>query len=191
MGMVLVAQCSLLYSGHAQMERITALEQRLAETEAATEQMRVEAEASAQAAAPRDALVDELLEQRRTAVEAEQRRLAEEEARRTELASRGVARQLDVEVTGYCGGGVTATGQDVNTSREGAMCIAVDPGVIPLGSRVRLSFEEPWSYLDGVYIASDTGGAINGNIVDLYFGVDGYDEAVSFGRRMATAEVLY
>ena len=187
MSAVLALQVVSMHEDAQQRQRVAELEQRLANASQQLEQLRAVSEANA----PREAYVDALMAVAREAEEAERQRLADEEARRAELASRGVARQLSVEVTGDSGGGVTATGQDVNTSREGAMCIAVDPAIIPLGSHVRLSFEEPWSHLNGVYLASDTGGAIIGNIVDLYFGVDGYDEAIQFGRRMATAEVLY
>ncbi len=98
---------------------------------------------------------------------------------------------FEIECTAYEGGGHTATGQDLNyKTREDAMCIAVDPDVIPLGSLVQIIFDEPWSHLNGVYLASDTGGAVVGNIVDIYFGHDGYDEAMEFGRRTAYAEII-
>lgn len=98
---------------------------------------------------------------------------------------------FEIECTAYEGGGHTATGQDLNyKTREDAMCIAVDPDVIPLGSLVQIIFDEPWSHLNGVYLASDTGGAVVGNIVDIYFGHDGYDEAMEFGRRAAYAEII-
>lgn len=52
--------------------------------------------------------------------------------------------------------------------------IAVDPSVIPLGSKV---------YVDGYgyAIAADTGGAIKGNIIDLYLNTS--SECTSWGRR--------
>lgn len=51
---------------------------------------------------------------------------------------------------------------------------AVDPDVIPLGSRIFVP-----GY--GIALAADTGGAIEGDIVDLCY--DDYDEAIHFGRR--------
>ena len=75
-------------------------------------------------------------------------------------------------------------------SREDAMVIAVDPDVIPLGSQVYITFDDAWSEYNGVYTASDTGGAINGNIVDVFVGHGNDSEAMSFGRRSATIEFL-
>ena len=66
-------------------------------------------------------------------------------------APRGGGSSFTVEATAYCLGGTTATGMPV-----GRGVIAVDPGVIPLGSRVHVS-----GYGDA--IAADTGGAIQGN----------------------------
>lgn len=111
---------------------------------------------------------------------------------RIPLASRGGGRTFKVECTAYEGGGITATGQNLNyRSREEAMCIAVDPNYIPLGSQVRIVFDEPYEHLNGIYTASDTGGAVVGNIVDIYFGHNGYTDAIKFGRRHAYAEILY
>lgn len=53
--------------------------------------------------------------------------------------------------------------------------IAVDPRVIPYGSEIQI---------DGhTYIAQDTGGAIKGNRIDVYF--DDHQEALVFGRQKA------
>ena len=57
--------------------------------------------------------------------------------------------------------------------------IAVDPSVIPLGSRVHVS-----GYGDA--IAADTGGAIQGNIIDVWLPCG---EAYSWGRRTVTVTV--
>ena len=53
--------------------------------------------------------------------------------------------------------------------------IAVDPTVIPYGSTVRINNHD--------YIAQDTGGAIVGNHIDIYF--DDHQEALEFGRQSA------
>lgn len=59
--------------------------------------------------------------------------------------------------------------------------IAVDPKVIKLGSIVRIDFPSPYEYMSGNYLAADTGGAIKGNKVDVFFEDPGALKA--FGRR--------
>jgi uncharacterized protein YabE (DUF348 family)/3D (Asp-Asp-Asp) domain-containing protein len=68
--------------------------------------------------------------------------------------------------------GLTASGTRV---RPGV--IAVDPRVIPLGTRVYIEHMDgtPWGYA----IAEDTGGAIKGNKIDIYM----KSGALQFGRR--------
>ena len=57
--------------------------------------------------------------------------------------------------------------------------IAVDPDVIPLGSTV---------IIDGKgYIAEDTGGAIKGNIIDMFVGTEAESEVI--GVRYAEVKV--
>lgn len=82
------------------------------------------------------------------------------------------------ESTAYCDYGYTATGTVPVYDPSGISTIAVDPRVIPLGSLV---------YVEGYgkAIAADTGGAINGNIVDVY--VDSYNTAVNWGRKYGLA----
>ena len=83
------------------------------------------------------------------------------------------------ESTAYTGGGITATGSVPVRDPNGISTIAVDPRVIPLGSLV---------YVEGYgqAIAADTGGAICGNIVDVY--VNSSDEAInSWGRKYNVA----
>ena len=53
--------------------------------------------------------------------------------------------------------------------------IAVDPSVIPYGSQVEINGH--------TYIAHDTGGAIKGNRIDVYF--DNHQDALSFGVQYA------
>ena len=81
---------------------------------------------------------------------------------------------LYCESTAYTGGGITATGTTPVYNPGGISTIAVDPRVIPLGSLV---------YVEGYgkAIAADTGGAIQGNIIDIY--VDTYEQAVDWGRK--------
>lgn len=69
----------------------------------------------------------------------------------------------------------TATGTIPTEGRT----VAVDPNVIPLGSVVMIN---------GVgYIAEDTGSAVSGKVVDIYFA--DHNAAVAFGRQ--TADVSY
>jgi 3D (Asp-Asp-Asp) domain-containing protein/peptidoglycan hydrolase CwlO-like protein len=75
---------------------------------------------------------------------------------------------LSVDATGYCLKGTTATGLPV-----GPGIVAVDPTVIPLGTRMSIP-----GYGDGV--AADTGGAITGNRIDLWFA--SCSEASAFTR---------
>lgn len=72
---------------------------------------------------------------------------------------------LYMMATGYtadCSGcsGVTSTGIDLNNNPN-AKVVAVDPSVIPLGSKV-------WVEGYGEAIAGDTGGAIKGNRIDIH-----------------------
>jgi 3D (Asp-Asp-Asp) domain-containing protein len=92
---------------------------------------------------------------------------------------------MTVEATAYtadCAGcsGITATGVNLNTNRY-AKVIAVDPDVIPLGSEVQIEGM-------GTYTAADTGGAINGNRIDVH--VPSKSEAYSFGRRSVEVTVV-
>ncbi len=58
--------------------------------------------------------------------------------------------------------------------------IAVDPDVIPYGSTVKIN--------DHIYIAQDTGGAINGSRIDVYHA--SHDAALQFGRQEAEVFIL-
>jgi len=81
-------------------------------------------------------------------------------------------RSLTVSSTGYALRGRTATG--VYTAHG---VIAVDPSVIPLGTRMTIP-----GYGEG--IAADTGGAVHGNVIDLWFPT--VEEALQWGRRTVT-----
>lgn len=86
-----------------------------------------------------------------------------------------------MESTAYTGGGLTAMSLKPVRNPNGLSTVAVDPKVIPLGSKVYVS-----GY--GVAIASDTGGAIKGHIVDVYFNT--YNECINWGRRHVEVTVL-
>ena len=68
---------------------------------------------------------------------------------------------------------LTASGERAEAGRT----IAVDPDVIPLGSTVIINGQE--------YVAQDTGGAIQGNRIDIYCG--SHEEALQLG--VITTEV--
>lgn len=94
-------------------------------------------------------------------------------------------RTLTVTATAYtaqCSGcsGVTATGINLNNNRN-MKVIAVDPSVIPLGSRVHVE-----GY--GTAIAGDTGGAIRGNKIDVH--VPTKAEAKRWGRKQVKITIL-
>ena len=80
--------------------------------------------------------------------------------------------------------GITASGVDLKGKSLNDKFIAVDPKVIKLGSVVHIEFFEPYQHLTGYYTAVDTGGAIKGNRVDIFFGSGDVSQAVkNFGRR--------
>ena len=84
--------------------------------------------------------------------------------------------------TAYCNGcsGITATGINLRANPE-LKVIAVDPNVIPLGSKV-------WVEGYGHAIAGDTGGAIKGNRIDVF--VPTKEQAYRFGRKSVKIRVL-
>ena len=90
-------------------------------------------------------------------------------------------------LTAYCPGrcccgkwasGYTATGTLATEGRT----IAVDPHVIPYGSRVLLIFPNG---TQRTYIAEDCGGGVNGNHIDVFF--DDHQAARVFGVQSAMA----
>ena len=82
---------------------------------------------------------------------------------------------LSVSAIGYSLRGTTATGLPV-----GHGIVAVDPSVIPLGTRLSVP-----GYGDAV--AADTGSAIQGAVIDLWFPT--VAEAHAWGRRTVTITV--
>ncbi len=95
--------------------------------------------------------------------------------------SRSYGRTIYVDATAYSAydpgnGSYTARGSFL---RKGI--IAVDPSVIPLGTRVYIP-----GY--GEAIADDTGGAIVGNRIDIAF--DSHEEAIYFGRQQLEIYII-
>jgi len=88
------------------------------------------------------------------------------------------------KTTGYCGENyphICNNGDSTYTATmtrpKQGRTIAVDPNVIPYGSKVRINGIE--------YIAEDCGGAIKGNRIDIFFTL--HDSALSYG--VQTCEV--
>ena len=86
------------------------------------------------------------------------------------------------ESTAYSIHGWTASGRPTAYGN-----IAVDTSVFPFGTRFYILTND--GYLEyGMAVASDTGSAIKGTKLDLWF--DSYGDACSFGRRYCTVYVL-
>ncbi|HLS35642.1 MAG TPA: ubiquitin-like domain-containing protein [Bacillota bacterium] len=84
--------------------------------------------------------------------------------------------------TADCAGcsGVTSTGINLKKNRN-AKVIAVDPSIIPLGSKV-------WVEGYGYAIAGDTGGSIKGNRIDVH--VPSQSAAYRFGRKTVKVVIV-
>lgn len=97
-----------------------------------------------------------------------------------ELTMKSSAYTSSVECTGKnpgdAGYGITASGMKAQYG-----VVAVDPSVIPLGTKLYI---EGYGYA----IAGDTGGSIKGNKVDLYFNT--YSEAINYGVKQVKVYVL-
>ncbi|MFT8317767.1 MAG: peptidoglycan-binding protein [Sporolactobacillus sp.] len=84
--------------------------------------------------------------------------------------------------TAHCNGcsGKTATGINL-IQNPNAKVVAVDPAVIPLGTKL---YVEGYGYA----VAADTGGAIKGRKIDLYFNDN--SDALQWGRKTVKVKVL-
>ncbi|WP_051353091.1 3D domain-containing protein [Thalassobacillus devorans] len=94
-------------------------------------------------------------------------------------------KKVTVEATAYtasCEGcsGITYTGIDLKAN-PGKKVIAIDPDVIPIGSKVHVP-----GY--GTAIAGDIGGDIQGNRIDLYMA--DLADAKAFGREHLEVTIL-
>lgn len=103
----------------------------------------------------------------------------------TVYASRGASvsgkKQITCSTTAYSGGGVTSSGRKPSRVEGGLSTIAVDPTVIPMGSKVYI---EGYGYA----VAADTGSGIKGNKIDLYFNSD--KETRDWGRRKVQLTIV-
>lgn len=84
--------------------------------------------------------------------------------------------------TAFCNGcsGITTTGINLKANPD-AKVIAVDPDVIPLGSKV-------WVEGYGYAVAGDTGSAIQGNKIDVFMPTK--QQAYGFGRKKVKIKIL-
>lgn len=105
----------------------------------------------------------------------------------TQLVSRGTetGKEFYVSSTAYtasCNGcsGKTAIGIDLHAN-PGAKIIAVDPSVIPLGTKV---YVEGYGYA----VAADTGTRIKGNKIDVFFASQ--SDAYRWGQRTVKIKIL-
>jgi 3D (Asp-Asp-Asp) domain-containing protein/SH3-like domain-containing protein len=112
-------------------------------------------------------------------------------AKETETSAPSSSRELRVVATAYTADPLengykagdqvkSALGHNL-TANPNMKLIAVDPSVIPLGSKV-------WVEGYGVAIAGDTGGAIKGNKIDVLMPDKG--SSSSWGRKTVTVKVL-
>jgi 3D (Asp-Asp-Asp) domain-containing protein len=170
----------------AKLIRLTrALAAREAEAERARDAAAATAAALEQAQRERSSLLAQLRSQRQT--NSARASSLDSQARAFAVAQLGPApvagaatpsapaaggRALTVTATGYALAGTTATGVPV-----GWGVVAVDPGMIPLGTRMTIP-----GYGEG--IAADTGGAVVGAKIDLWFPTRA--EALAWGSRTVT-----
>jgi 3D (Asp-Asp-Asp) domain-containing protein len=187
------------------LEQTKAARRALSDAERRTARRRVAAEAAAASARARAAALERAHEERLAYV---QLLAGERELKRDELASleRGAraaraaaealaaappadrsspaageapapvaAGTVTVTATGYAIAGLTATGMPT-----GYGVVAVDPGVIPLGSRLTIP-----GYGEGV--AADVGSSVRGHAIDLWF--PSRAEALRWGRRTVTITI--
>ncbi|MEN3778573.1 LysM peptidoglycan-binding and 3D domain-containing protein [Priestia megaterium] len=110
---------------------------------------------------------------------------AQKEQQPAESSQQASGKSMTVEATAYtanCAGcsGTTATGVNLKANPNQKV-IAVDPSVIPLGSKV---------YVEGYgeAVAADTGGAIKGNRIDVFVPAEG--DAQQFGRKSVKITVM-
>lgn len=82
--------------------------------------------------------------------------------------------------------GVTFSGRPAVRRRT----VAVDPTVIPLGSRIHITFPTSYSHMNGWYVAEDTGNLVKGKIIDVFLGVSAYEQMKQFGSRKITVRIL-
>lgn len=91
---------------------------------------------------------------------------------------KNVKRTLKVKAYAYSGDTITSTGRRPQAGRT----IAVDPRVIPYGSKVYIP------YFGKTFIAEDCGGGIKGNKIDIFMRSN--KECNRFGVKYLTIQIL-
>ncbi|ABY41968.1 cell wall-binding protein EntC [Bacillus mycoides] len=158
----------------------------------AREAAKAQAEAKAQEAAEaREAAKAQEAAKAREAAKAQKPATQQPVAKETETSAPSSSRELRVQATaytadplenGYKAGDQVKSAMGHNlTANPNMKLIAVDPSVIPLGSKV-------WVEGYGVAIAGDTGGAIKGNKIDVLMPDKGTSS--NWGRKTVTVKVL-
>ncbi|PEE16349.1 enterotoxin [Bacillus cereus] len=164
----------------AQAEAKAQEETKAREAAKAQEAAEAQAEAKAQEAA-----------KAREAAKAQKPATQQPVAKETETSAPSSSRELRVQATaytadplenGYKAGDQVKSAMGHNlTANPNMKLIAVDPSVIPLGSKV-------WVEGYGVAIAGDTGGAIKGNKIDVLMPDKGTSS--NWGRKTVTVKIL-
>ena len=118
-------------------------------------------------------------------VSADEATVTAQEEQASETDEQTVVKTFKVTATAFtanCRGcsGVTSTGVNLKKNPN-AKIIAVDPKVIPLGTKV-------WVEGYGEAIAADKGGAIKGNKIDVF--MSSTKKAKNWGRRTVTIKIL-
>ena len=95
---------------------------------------------------------------------------------------------------GSSGYGITSSGFNLSGhTLASARVIAVDPRIIPIGSKVRLTFkDDKYKSYSEIYTAKDVGGGIIGNHLDLFIGdsPDSNKRAKEFGVTQCELEII-
>lgn len=157
-----------------------------ARAEEEKKQAEAEAKAKAEAEVKRQEEAARIAAEEAAKAEARATEEAKAEAEVVAQTSQSVVQTIDVTASGYssdgadayCPGYITATGINLY---EQPNVIAVNPSVIPLGTRVSIPGL-------GEYIAGDTGGAIGGSRIDIHFPT--IAAALEWGMRNITIQIL-
>ncbi|MCC2460939.1 SH3 domain-containing protein [Bacillus mobilis] len=150
-----------------------------------------EAAKAQEAAEAREAAKAQEAAEAREAAKAQKPATQQPVAKETETSAPSSSRELQVVATAYTADPLengykagdqvkSALGHNL-TANPNMKLIAVDPSVIPLGSKV-------WVEGYGVAIAGDTGGAIKGNKIDVLMPDKGTSS--NWGRKTVTVKVL-